>query len=198
MRRALFALGLVALIVVLVIGLRSAPRDSGPDVRSAAPSRAEIARAFADSPAPLTRLHRSANRIVPGARKELARTLRGLRGYPVVVNLWGSWCAPCRAEFPIFQRTAVAFAKRVAFLGVLIQDKRPRAERFLREFPVTYPSIDDEHRDVSNELRAVGVPSTAFYDVRGKLAFLHQGVYRSRGDLERDISRYLGVHQALA
>jgi cytochrome c biogenesis protein CcmG/thiol:disulfide interchange protein DsbE len=81
----------------------------------------------------------------------------------------------------------------VGFLGVLIQDKRPSAQRFLKEFPLTYPSIDDAHRDIVSELRAVGVPSTAFYDRKGKLAFLHQGVYREEDDLHKDIQRYLGV-----
>lgn len=194
MRRALIALGLVALVVVVVVGLRSAPRDSG-EVRNAAPSRAEVAKAFAGAPAPLARLHASANRIEPGSGTALTRAVRDLRGYPVVVNLWASWCAPCRTEFPIFQRTAVAFGRQVGFLGVLIQDKRAQAERFLREFPLTYPSIDDPHRAVSDELRAVGVPSTAFYDARGKLAFLHQGVYRGEADLHRDIARYLGVRR---
>ena len=67
------------------------------------------------------------------------------------------------------------------------------AERFLNEFPLTYPSVDDADRDVFNELRAAGVPSTAFYDRKGKLAFLHQGVYRAEGDLHKDIEQYLGV-----
>jgi cytochrome c biogenesis protein CcmG/thiol:disulfide interchange protein DsbE len=195
-RRLWWIIGLVVVAVVVVVGLRSAPRDSGGAVRSAAPSPEEVKRAFAGSPAPLARLHAEQDRIIAGGQKSLERTLRHVRGYPVVVNLWGSWCTPCRAEFPIFQRTSVALGRQVGFLGVLVQDKRPSAERFLKEFPLTYPSIDDSKRDIVSELKAVGVPSTAFYDRAGKLAFLHQGVYASEQDLRKDIQEYLGVRPA--
>src|SRR3954465_10258506 len=169
MRRALIALGMLALAVVLVVGLRSAPRDSGGAVENAAPSSEEVARAYAGSPPPLARLHRQQDRILGGGGDAFTGTIRDLRGYPVVVNLWASWCTPCRSEFPIFQRTAVAYGRRVAFLGTLVRDKRPSAERFLSEFPLTYPSIDDPNRKIINDLQAVGVPSTAFYDRKGKL-----------------------------
>jgi cytochrome c biogenesis protein CcmG/thiol:disulfide interchange protein DsbE len=192
-RRLPWIIGAIALVVVLVVGLRSAPRDKGGDVKSAAPSASEVKKAFAGSPAPLARIHAQNDRIIGGGQKALSRTLGGLRGYPVVVNLWASWCVPCRSEFPIFQRTSVSLGRQVGFLGVLIQDKRPSAERFLQEFPITYPSIDDAKRNIISELKAVGVPSTAFYDRRGKLAFLHQGTYRTEQDLHRDIQRYLGV-----
>jgi cytochrome c biogenesis protein CcmG, thiol:disulfide interchange protein DsbE len=192
MRRALIALAVVALGVVLFIGLRSAPK-SDTELENAAPSAEEVSKAFAGSPAPLAKLHGQKDRIIGGSQKALDRTIRDLRGYPVVVNLWASWCTPCRSEFPIFQTTAVDYGKRVGFLGVLIQDKRPAAERFLREYPLTYPSIDDPRRDVFDDLRAAGVPTTAFFDRHGKLAFLHQGVYRSKDDLHQDIRQYLGV-----
>jgi cytochrome c biogenesis protein CcmG, thiol:disulfide interchange protein DsbE len=192
MRRALFALAAVALAVVVFLGLRSAER--GPsEVRSAAPSPEEVAKAFQGSPAALAKLHDQEDRIIGGSQKALDRTIRDLRGFPVVVNVWASWCAPCRAEFPIFQTTAVDYGRRVGFLGVLIQDKRPSAERFLREFPLTYPSIDDPGREVAEELDIGGVPSTAFFDRRGKLAYLHQGPYIKEQDLHRDIRQYLGV-----
>ena len=59
-----------------------------------------------------------------------------LRGHPVVVNKWGSWCGPCRAEFPYFQRQAIEHGKKVAFLGVDGKDNDANAEEFLKEFPV--------------------------------------------------------------
>lgn len=192
MRRALVALAVVALGVVLFVGLRSAPKQD-TDVQNAAPSPEEVSKAFAGSPAALAKLHDQKDRIIGGSQKALKRTIRDLRGYPVVVNLWASWCTPCRAEFPIFQTTAVDYGRRVGFLGVLIQDKRPSAERFLREYPLTYPSIDDPGRHVFADLKAAGVPTTAFFDRAGKLAFLHQGVYRKKEDLHQDIRQYLGV-----
>jgi cytochrome c biogenesis protein CcmG/thiol:disulfide interchange protein DsbE len=192
MRRALIALSVVALGVVLFIGVRSAPKNN-TELENAAPSSEEVSKAFEGSPAPLAKLHGQKDRIIGGSQKALHQTIRDLRGYPVVVNLWASWCTPCRSEFPIFQTTAVDYGKRVGFLGVLIQDKRPSAERFLREYPLTYPSIDDPGRDVFDDLKAAGVPTTAFFDRKGKLAFLHQGVYRKKEDLHQDIRQYLGV-----
>src|SRR3954465_5364422 len=156
MRRVLVILGFVVLAVVVVVGLRSAPRDSG-EVKNAAPSSTEVERAYAGSPAPLARLHGQKDQIITGGEDAFSHRIRDLRGYPVVVNLWASWCTPCRAEFPIFQRTSVAFGRKVGFLGVLIQDKRPSARRFLHDFPLTYPSIDDGDRHVIRELKALGV-----------------------------------------
>jgi cytochrome c biogenesis protein CcmG, thiol:disulfide interchange protein DsbE len=186
------ALAVVALGVVLFIGLRSAPKNN-TELENAAPAAEDVQKAFAGSPAPLAKLHGQKDRIIGGSQKALESTIRDLRGYPVVVNLWASWCTPCRSEFPIFQTTAVDYGRRVGFLGVLIQDKRPAAQRFLREYPLTYPSIDDPGRDVFDDLKAAGVPTTAFFDRKGKLAFLHQGVYRTKEDLHQDIRQYLGV-----
>jgi thiol-disulfide isomerase/thioredoxin len=192
MRRAVIAVAVVALGVVLFVGLRSAPKNNS-ELDSAAPSAEEAAKAFAGSPPPLAKLHDQKDKIIGGGQKALERTLEDLRGFPVVVNLWASWCTPCRSEFPIFQTTAVDYGRKVGFLGVLIQDKRPAAERFLREYPLTYPSIDDPRRDVFDDLKAAGVPTTAFFDRKGELAFLHQGVYRKEEDLHQDIRQYLGV-----
>jgi cytochrome c biogenesis protein CcmG/thiol:disulfide interchange protein DsbE len=163
--------------VVVVVGLRSAPRDSGGAVRSAAPSPEQIKRAFAGSPAPLARLHAQQDRIIAGGQKSLERTLRHVRGYPVVVNLWGSWCTPCRAEFPIFQRTSVALGRQV---GV---PRRPRAGQAAerRALPQGVPAHLSEHRRLQarHRVRAEGGRGAEhrFYDRAGKLAFLHQGVY---------------------
>ena len=64
-----------------------------------------------------------------------------LRGHPVVVNKWGSWCGPCREEFPYFQRQALERGKRIAFLGVDGDDNDDGARELLDEFPVSYPEL---------------------------------------------------------
>lgn len=184
--------GVAAVVAIVVLGLTQtkgnnhAPEAGHFDLAAAK-------RSLAGAPAPLAALHAQASELLPGSTDTVDARIKALKGHPIVVNKWASWCAPCRAEFPIFQRTSVAFGRKVGFLGVLIQDKRPSAERFLRQFPLTYPSVDDAGRNIIGELKALGVPSTAFYDRRGKLAFLHQGVYRNEQDLHRDIQRYLGV-----
>jgi cytochrome c biogenesis protein CcmG/thiol:disulfide interchange protein DsbE len=146
---------------------------------------------LAGAPAPLAALHRQANHLLGGGTGAFKIKLRKLRGYPVVVNAWGAWCTPCRAEFPHFRNQGVKRAKSVAFLGVDVQDNDGDARDFLREQPVPYPSFRDPDQKIATLFHAVqGLPSTAFYDKRGRLAFLHQGPYSSERRLAEDIDRY--------
>jgi cytochrome c biogenesis protein CcmG/thiol:disulfide interchange protein DsbE len=109
----------------------------------------------------------------------------------VVVNVWASWCGPCRFEFPHFQQAAADFGKRVAFLGVDKQDSDDAASTFLEEAPVPYPSYTDPDEEIADALGAsLGLPDTAFYDRQGKLVYLKQGPYSDEAELRGDIERY--------
>jgi cytochrome c biogenesis protein CcmG/thiol:disulfide interchange protein DsbE len=145
---------------------------------------------LAGAPAPLAALHAQRNKLVGGGTKAFKAQLRKLRGYPVVVNAWGSWCGPCRTEFPYFREQAVKRAKTVAFLGVDVEDPESGAREFLREQPVPYPSFKDPVREIAASFNAVSLPATAFYDERGKMAYLHVGPYKDERALARDIDRY--------
>ena len=101
------------------------------DPKSNAPTKAEIQRAFAGSPPKLAALHNQGGQLLDGGKDAFHARLDDLRGYPVVVNSWGSWCAPCRGEFPVFQRAAVQLGKRVAFIGLDGQDNEGNARKFL-------------------------------------------------------------------
>ena len=117
--------------------------------------------------------------------------MRALRGHPVVVNFWASWCAPCRRELPSFQREANERGARVAFLGVNSGDDRDAARRLAREFPMPYPSFSDPRDNiVLGRFGARGLPVTAFYDARGKLAIVRQGEFANRQALSDAIERY--------
>jgi thiol-disulfide isomerase/thioredoxin len=94
-----------------------------------------------------------------------------LRGTPVVVNFWGSWCPPCRGEAPDLRAAAEEFEGRVQFLGVDILDNRQAAREFIREFDWPYPSIFDPEAEIRDGLGYVGQPITLLYDARGRLAF---------------------------
>ena len=85
-------------------------------------------RALAGSPAPLAALHGQANELLPGGTDAYEQRIAALRGYPVVVNVWASWCGPCRFEFPILQKLSARYGKRVAFLGVDSQDSDDAAD----------------------------------------------------------------------
>jgi cytochrome c biogenesis protein CcmG, thiol:disulfide interchange protein DsbE len=159
--------------------------------RSAAPKPAAAKQALAGSPAPLAGLHRQANRLLGGGKSAFKERLTALRGYPVVVNKWASWCAPCRSEFPYFQSQALKRGKEIAFLGVDSNDNDDDARDFLRDFPVSYPSYRDPKLSVAATFNAVqAFPTTAFYDRRGGLAFVHQGAYLTAQKLAQDIERY--------
>lgn len=150
----------------------------------------DYAKALAGSPPPLAALHRQADELLPGGLEAYEGRLAALKGYPLVVNLWASWCGPCRFEFPTLQKLSAAYGKRVAFLGVNSQDSDDAAKTFLGEDPVPYPSYTDPNRDIFNAVGAFALPDTAFYDRGGKLLYLKQGPYTSHAELRADIRRY--------
>jgi len=158
---------------------------------SSAPSPAAVRAAFAGSPPALAALHASANRLVGGGVPALDKVLGTLRGYPLVINKWGSWCGPCRFEFPYLQQAAVRFGRRVGFLGIDGADNSGDARNFLRRYPVTYPSYADPHEDMARSLHVPnGYPETVFLDRQGRVNYIHQGAYPSLATLITDIQRY--------
>ena len=127
--------------------------------------------------------------VVPVDEREPAPVLSGLdlHGEPLssaelrgtnrvlVVNVWGSWCAPCRREAPVLADLSGSNAKRgVAFLGLLSRDKPPSALAFVRRFGVTYPSLQDAGGRLqllfADSLPSQGVPTTWVIDRRGRVA----------------------------
>lgn len=151
----------------------------------------DYAKALAGSPVPLAALHRQADRLLPGGLEAYEGRIAALRGYPVVVNVWASWCGPCRFEFPTLQKLSAAYGKRVAFLGVNSQDSDDAARTFLGEEPVPYPSYTDPDKGIADALGAtIGLPDTAFYNRAGKLVYLKQGPYTDHSELRADVRRY--------
>jgi thiol-disulfide isomerase/thioredoxin len=147
-------------------------------------------RALAGSPAPLAALHAQANELLPGGADAYEKRIAALAGYPVVANVWASWCGPCRYEFPTLQKLSARYGKRVAFVGVNSDDSDDAARTFLAEAPVPYPSYTDPDKDLFDSLGALGFPDTAFYNRDGELVYLKQGVYAHASELEADVRRY--------
>ena len=87
-----------------------------------------------------------------------------------MVNFWASWCGPCRDEQPILNNLAKQYAERgVAFVGVNIQDTRPDALAFLREFGVSYPVVVDPNGAVYINYGVVAVPETYVITPQGTI-----------------------------
>jgi thiol-disulfide isomerase/thioredoxin len=193
-RKLLIAAAALALAAVVTIGLLSAKNsDGGGDTAGepAGPTLAQARKQLEGAPAPLAALHAQSSQLLGGGKDAFAKRLRRLRGHPVVVNKWGSWCAPCRAEFPALQRQSVEQGKRVAFLGVDGQDNDDNAREFLEKYPVAYPSYVDGDLSIARSFGAVqGFPSTVFYDRKGEIAYVKQGSYPNEAALARDIRRY--------
>jgi thiol-disulfide isomerase/thioredoxin len=190
MRRVAPLLAALAVAAIVVIGLLQASKDGNEKLP---PFHLDQAlRDLRGAPAPLAQLHAQHSQLLDGDVKTVRARLKALRGHPVVLNKWGSWCVPCRQEFPVLQQAGQRYGKRVAFLGVDVLDNAGNARSFLRRFPVTYPSYRDPHGAISQDL---GIPANApvmlFLDARGKTAFIHQGQYKKLSDFEADIKRYL-------
>ena len=130
---------------------------------------------------------RNLTRIAPDQRKELP-TVSGptlgsnqtissqdYRGKVVVINVWGSWCPPCRKEAPDLQAASVETKEIAQFVGITSKDYDPApAEAFVRSFKITYPSIYDPTGKVllafAGELPPSAIPSTMIIDREGRLA----------------------------
>jgi cytochrome c biogenesis protein CcmG/thiol:disulfide interchange protein DsbE len=193
MQKALLALGAVVLVVVVVIGANQAG-DGDPSGGAAVPralSLADVSKPLAAAaPQALAALHGRVNELEPGGAKALDAQLRALRGHPVVVNLWASWCDPCRFELPFFQRQAVKRGAHVAFVGVNSGDNRDDARKLSARYPMPYPSIEDPRQALSGRYGSIGLPATAFYDAKGKRVLVHQGRFSSEQQLSDEIERY--------
>lgn len=130
---------------------------------------------------------RNLTRIPPDQRQELPTvsgpalgsnqtiSTRDYRGKVVVINVWGSWCPPCRKEAPDLQAASVETKDVAQFVGITSKDYDPApAEAFVRSFKITYPSIYDPTGKVllafAGELPPSAIPSTMIIDPQGRLA----------------------------
>ena len=166
------------------------PEPGDPGAANPESAATDYEAALADAPQPLAELYAKGDALIPGGLDAYEDKLAKLEGHPVVVNLWASWCGPCRAEFPLFQRAAAEYGDRVAFLGVDSLDTDPAAETVLAEFPVPYPSVTDPDRDIWAEWDIRGLPATAFYDSGGERVYVRPGPYRDKDELLADVERY--------
>jgi len=129
----------------------------------------------------------------PGTGPEQVR-LAGLRGRPLVLNLWGSWCVPCRTELPVLAAAARTAGPTLRFLGVDVEDDAASARDFVGAIGVPYNSVVDPEGTTRAALRwSAGLPVTVFYASDGREVGRHVGPMRDRAELDALVHRYLGI-----
>lgn len=127
--------------------------------------------------------------LIPPAGRAL--TLSALRGHPVVVNFWGSWCAPCRAEMPLLVKAWHAYAPRgVVVVGLDIDDTPTEARRFLDDYHVDYPVVTVPDQRLPRAYGVIGLPMTVFIDASGMIRARQLGGFQG-ADGERTLTQHL-------
>ncbi len=179
-RRRLRRTSLLALTAVLLAGC--APSGDGPagadGPQGAAPeipglaSCAELSQQVAAGGSMTDRLPPlQLPCLTPGPMIDLSE----LGGGPVLINLWASWCGPCREEMPALQAAHESYGEQVAFLGVNTEDTTETAASFLADFGITYPQVVDVDGDLLADLGAPGLPISVVLDAEGQIAGTHIG-----------------------
>jgi cytochrome c biogenesis protein CcmG, thiol:disulfide interchange protein DsbE len=190
-KRVWIPAGGVALLALLAVGLVQLADSSRAPALPSKLTLPQMRALLTDSPAPLAALHAHAGELLPGGLGAIRVRLAGLRGHPVVINKWASWCEPCRSELGAFQRASLARGREVAFIGIDSgESSRADALAFLRSFPVSYPSYYDQSGQAGTTVTdSTFTPVTVFYDPHGR-EYIHQGPYPGQAKLELDIKRY--------
>lgn len=101
--------------------------------------------------------------------------IASLKGKPMVINFWATWCLPCYAEHGVLTRTARRMGSDVQFVGVVFDDEESRILRFLDENGRAYPTLVDEDGKVAIAYGVYGVPETFFVDPSGTIVAKHEG-----------------------
>lgn len=100
---------------------------------------------------------------------------------PTVVNVWASWCLPCRAEAPLLREAAAHYEGEVAFVGIDVQDRPDQAAAFIEEFGLTlFDHVADPDRAIPAALGGTGVPITYFVAPGGEIVSTHIGIIDER------------------
>ena len=114
-------------------------------------------------------------------------------GMPTVVNLWASWCTPCREELPVMQEFADAAAGKVQVVGVISKDGVPQADSFATDAGVSFPGAFDGEGQLMAQLGLNALPYTYFLDASGAVVHTESGPVDSVDELEGLVAEHLGV-----
>jgi cytochrome c biogenesis protein CcmG/thiol:disulfide interchange protein DsbE len=117
---------------------------------------------------------------LPSTNAAEINSLLGESTQPVVLNVWASWCIPCRSEAPLLERAYTEFGDEVRFVGVNVADTQTGAQEFIAEFGLSFENLFDAPRAVPAALGGSGVPLTFFFAPGGDLVHYQPGVIDER------------------
>lgn len=186
----------IALLGLLTYGVLTQPADTTIDEAIArgepvaAPAfELEVLRAPQDAQGP-------AVQAFARAASDGRVGIEELRGTPVVLNFWASWCEPCREEAPVLQAAWEGSAgDGVLVLGLNMQDARPDARAFIEEFGLTYPNVREPGGDVARRYGMTGLPETFFISAQGDVVAHARGAV-GEAQLEQGVAAALAGEPA--
>jgi thiol-disulfide isomerase/thioredoxin len=114
-------------------------------------------------------------------------------GAPTVVNLWASWCGPCRQELPLMQQLSDAAGGQVQVIGVVSKDGVDQAASFAADAGATFPSAFDGDGELMTKIGIQGLPATYLLDADGAVVYAKIGVFASYDELRTAVADHLGV-----
>ena len=119
-------------------------------------------------------------------------SINGIKG-PAIINVWGSWCAPCKEEMPILRSFYEKAQGKLALIGVDVEEASIEdGRKFVENYGITWPNLYDADGK-SRAYFGMGVPVTWFIAADGNVAYKHIGVIKSEKELISMTSKYLGV-----
>lgn len=124
-----------------------------------------------------------------------AVSLEELKGQPLVLNFWASWCGPCQVEHPVLEWGARRYGQQVRFLGVVFEDTEENARAFLSKHGASYPQLVDPRGRMAVDYGVAGVPETYFIDSAGMIRGKHVGPIDPQS-LEARVQELLAAPQA--
>jgi cytochrome c biogenesis protein CcmG/thiol:disulfide interchange protein DsbE len=108
---------------------------------------------------------------------------RELAGTPTLINIWASWCIPCRQEAPVLEQAAAGH-RDVRFIGINVRDANAEALAFLRHYQVSYPNLDDPNDQAWRAFQLTGVPESFLIDAAGRIVYHENGPF-TNSSIER-------------
>lgn len=124
---------------------------------------------------------------IDGGEGVIVESIKG----PAIINVWGSWCAPCVEEMPHF--VALAQKNKVPIIGIDVEENDVQSgKKFMRTHGITWPVLYDPDSRTKS-LYGMGVPVTWFIGADGKVKFRHVGIVRSEQILFTEVEKYLGI-----